>query len=72
MSGLFDLPSEGRPKPCAWCGEGTFGTLEVDKPKYGKAANGSRIIRRAAILAPCCARCAMRMAPSETESKSIA
>ncbi len=40
--------------PCAWCGDPPIGTVEVERARWGKAANGVRVLKKRAIVVPAC------------------
>jgi hypothetical protein len=46
--------------PCAWCGEGSEGKIQIHEPRQGKDREG-RPWRTEAVLAPICAACLARI-----------
>jgi hypothetical protein len=48
------------PDACAWCGSRPTEPFQLEKARYGKAANGTRVLKRQPITAPACAVCRAR------------
>ncbi len=46
---------------CAWCGAETTNRVDIDPARWGKAANGVRVLKRRAITAACCDQCSKRL-----------
>lgn len=54
--GQTSIPHGDReyPNSCAWCGHSPAAPYELEKARYTKAANGQRVVKRAALVVPAC------------------
>lgn len=66
-----EIPVEPAPEPrgpCAWCGEDSVAAIRIEKPRYGKAHNGVRVLKKHAIVVPVCAEHEARFKTDEEEA----
>jgi hypothetical protein len=57
MDGQTSIPVDDSPDPsgpCAWCGEPITVPLIVEPARFGKAANGVRVLRKRPVVVPAC------------------
>jgi hypothetical protein len=66
---MSDVPSAREPDPgagpCEWCGDDDTVPLLVEPARFGKAANGVRVLKRHAVVVPACRKHAERFGQAE-------
>lgn len=60
------LPEGPAPDPgCAWCGDKPTTDLILEKPRYTVASNGTRVVKRRAVVVPVCPTHRVSLNPRE-------
>jgi hypothetical protein len=68
---LTEAAAREFPDACAWCGSKPAEPFQLEKARYGRAANGTRVLKRQPIMAAACAGCRARFEVAKSPQQQM-